>query len=346
MSAFINKEMGNKKSFEVVDWQFGRQMITLHEIEAGETIGFAYGTIASEPTMYTVQLNSKEHVDFCGSGVECANHSCDPNCRLIVGNDSNGGFVALIALKAIKAREAATFDYETTEWDMVCPFKCSCGCVGKCKGEIRGYKYLDMEKRQKIHDLASPFIQSMILTTDEVKQESVQYNRESSIELSSDVSLGFYLGDWMHGQHIISTRDFEAGQVVYQVKGLVSTQVGMHTIQISATEHADFRGSGVEFTSHSCDPNCRLVVGTCVENGLKVGCVSLIAIKFIKTGDAPSYDYESTEWELKYPFQCSCGASCCKKTIRGSRFLSVEDQKNIYDISSDFLRRMVSSGST
>lgn len=67
------------------------------------------------------------------------NHSCDPNCLI----EFRWGELLLIASRAIARGEELTWDYETTEEDMVATgsdFKCSCGAAA-CRGHIRGFRY-------------------------------------------------------------------------------------------------------------------------------------------------------------------------------------------------------------
>jgi hypothetical protein len=60
------------------------------------------------------------------------NHSCIPNAMI---RDCS-----LFAIQPISPFEEITFDYNTTEYDMVDPFICRCG---KCnRRRIRGFRYL------------------------------------------------------------------------------------------------------------------------------------------------------------------------------------------------------------
>lgn len=67
-------------------------------------------------------------------------HSCEPNLRVDILDDYT---VNLWALRDIAEHEPLTFDYETTEYDMVPymgDFLCNCHSP-KCRGRVRGYKY-------------------------------------------------------------------------------------------------------------------------------------------------------------------------------------------------------------
>ena len=82
----------------------------------------------------------------------CLNHACDPNAR-IVGRE-------LRALRAIRASEEITFDYETTEWDMASPFPCGCA---RCGGRtIRGFRHLPRDERERRRPWLAPHLLARI----------------------------------------------------------------------------------------------------------------------------------------------------------------------------------------
>mmetsp|Transcript_54869 Transcript_54869/g.151924 ORF Transcript_54869/g.151924 Transcript_54869/m.151924 type:complete len:288 (-) Transcript_54869:102-965(-) len=70
------------------------------------------------------------------------------------------GMVNLVALRSIAPREALTFDYHTTEWDMASPFTCLCLAPG-CVGTVRGYKWLTAEQREAVEPHLSPFVREL-----------------------------------------------------------------------------------------------------------------------------------------------------------------------------------------
>ena len=74
--------------------------------------------------------------------------------------------------------------------------------------------------------------------------------------------------------------DITAGDTVAFTYGVICPEANMHTVQLNRSEHLDFRSTGVEFTSHSCDPNCRLSVGKDAVGAF----VSLVALIDIKSG--------------------------------------------------------------
>ena len=77
------------------------------------------------------------------------NHSCDPNVFLR-GLD-------VVALRDLRSGEEVTFDYHTTEYDLVEPFTCQCG-ARLCQGVIRGFRYLDAIARQRLGPYLAPYL--------------------------------------------------------------------------------------------------------------------------------------------------------------------------------------------
>lgn len=83
-------------------------------------------------------MDEAKHLEFAG-GLEYVNHSCEPNARLVVSE--NTPEVAFVATRAIHEGEHLSFDYSTSEWDMDEKFDCRCGSA-QCRGHIGGAKYL------------------------------------------------------------------------------------------------------------------------------------------------------------------------------------------------------------
>jgi hypothetical protein len=66
-------------------------------------------------------------------------------------------------LKEIHKVEELTFDYNTSEYDLIdqdCSFTCLCGSQD-CIGKIKGFKYLPVGHKKKIESFLSPFLKKM-----------------------------------------------------------------------------------------------------------------------------------------------------------------------------------------
>lgn len=82
-------------------------------------------------TRFAITLKKGEYIDTTESDGKLVNHSCDPNLSFNIASRK------FITLKNIKKNDMFTFDYLTTEPEMVEPFNCICGS-SKCTGFING----------------------------------------------------------------------------------------------------------------------------------------------------------------------------------------------------------------
>ena len=127
--------MPNPTTVPNLDWQTRVGVLQAHgelhavaldDFDAGSVILALDGIASSLATRHTIQLGMSEHLQVPegtspAHGIvrypwQFLNHSCRPNAR-VRGRE-------LIALRAIKALEEVSFDYETTEWAMAEPFAC------------------------------------------------------------------------------------------------------------------------------------------------------------------------------------------------------------------------------
>ena len=123
-------------------------VIATETIERGEIIFPLAGNIVKQPSKYSIQINSAEHLLPYSNNPEDSssiwrfmNHSCDPNTSFDIEK------MVLVAIKNINPNEEVRFNYNTTEYEMASPFLCKCGSKN-CYKEIKGFNYLsDIEKK-------------------------------------------------------------------------------------------------------------------------------------------------------------------------------------------------------
>ena len=131
------------RAVRVVDTrEKGRGLIAVEEIRKGETILKITGELVPREKVKNpnaaLQVDEDLFLESDGTIDENLNHSCDPNCQVDFGS------LCLVALKDIAGGEELTFDYNTSEYDLVdqgCAFSCCCG-TANCVGHLRGFKYL------------------------------------------------------------------------------------------------------------------------------------------------------------------------------------------------------------
>ncbi len=142
----------------------GNGLFAKVDIKKGTPIIRITGTILPKKDVtrpvYVLQLDDDLFIQADeGAMDDNLNHSCNPTCR--IDRES----LQAIAIRDIKAGEEITFNYNTTEYDMVAngdAFKCHCGSE-ECIGEVQGFKHLPMEKKKKIRDILLPYLKRKLL---------------------------------------------------------------------------------------------------------------------------------------------------------------------------------------
>jgi SET domain-containing protein len=146
----------------VRDDQGRRGVVAIEEIAKGEVILIPQGCLKDTASRYSLQIDLDKHLHpYSEHGKEeesyfrYLNHSCSPNGYFGFEN------FALIALTTIRPGVEITFNYNATEFDMVYPFRCSCGLPG-CYEEIKGFKHLSVDERVRMLPQLAPFLRALI----------------------------------------------------------------------------------------------------------------------------------------------------------------------------------------
>ena len=115
-------------------------------IDAGALIVAArYKPSPAGRTRHSVQIGHDLHVIF-GRPVESFNHSCEPNCGILLPRDGSPAEVR--AMRPVAEGEELTFDYASFEDDIQhMPGPCLCGSR-RCRGKISGYHALPADRRE------------------------------------------------------------------------------------------------------------------------------------------------------------------------------------------------------
>ncbi len=136
----------------------GYGIYTEVDIESADTIFPFYGSIVNRTVVHNfnaaLQIDANLFLESRETFDEFVNHSCSQNCLV--------GFSrwVLVTRRNIKRGEELTFDYNTTEYDLIeqgCSFQCRCGSK-KCLGKVMGFKYLSSDQKRKIVTCLSPFL--------------------------------------------------------------------------------------------------------------------------------------------------------------------------------------------
>jgi hypothetical protein len=133
------------RKFEIRENSFGRGVYSLTSWKPAELILISTGKLGSQQTAHTIQVDKELHL-LAETPLLYLNHSCDPNCGLLV--PSGSAEISLHARRKIKAGEELTLDYESFEESIQFLKECACGSP-LCRETLRGYKNLPTETREE-----------------------------------------------------------------------------------------------------------------------------------------------------------------------------------------------------
>jgi hypothetical protein len=114
-------------------------------------------------------------------------------------------------------------------------------------------------------------------------------------------------------QGVIATIDADAGDIVYEFRGEIILYPTRTSVQIGR-EHIE--EDMIAYVNHSCTPNVS-VEDMRYNDWNMFGTYALISTEVIVAGDEITFDYNSTENEIAYPFKCSCHGTL----IRGKNYV-------------------------
>jgi len=124
-----------------------RGVFTWEAAKKDEVLITFTGETTNKPDKCTIQLGDQLHI-MRKSITIYLNHSCSPNTYVDVKTRT------IRALVDIDTETEVTLNYVCTEWDMELPFSCVCKSTD-CIGQIRGYKHLSQEQKDRIKPLAA-----------------------------------------------------------------------------------------------------------------------------------------------------------------------------------------------
>jgi len=123
--------------FEVAGVGHGRKAVARCNLAPNTVINEFFDPVMTRPTMHTICLGANVHVAPT-YGAEFISHACaGTNTRILVGASSG----KVVVTKPVAAGEDLSFNYETTEWVLSCPFECACAsCLASgSKRLVRGF---------------------------------------------------------------------------------------------------------------------------------------------------------------------------------------------------------------
>lgn len=139
--------------------------------------------------------------------------------------------------------------------------------------------------------------------------------------------------DW---RRLIAIRPIAAGTKIFSLQGREFVKPTRHSVQIGANLHIDaarvrdgadsVRKYPYRFMDHACDPTALIRVR------------NVIARRDIEPGEAVTFNYNTTEYDMAEPFRCNCQSAMCVGIVRGARHLTRGQRALIEDWLADYLK--------
>ncbi len=138
---------------------------------------------------------------------------------------------------------------------------------------------------------------------------------------------------------LVSTSVVPAGARLFWIDGRESSQPSRYSVQVDRDLHVQVDPErpleeildlySWRYMNHSCEPNT-IVRGR-----------EFIALRDIERGEAITFNYNTSEYDMAEPFACQCGSARCEGTIRGFRHLSTRQQSELRPLLSAHLLEMM-----
>ena len=142
------------EKIELREGDIGLGVVAREPIARGEVLVALAHLFVGKPEQHTIQVDEERHQAGTREIDDYLNHSCEPSAAL------DAERLCFVAARDIAPGEAVTFNYLTSEWDMVAPFDCRCG-ADRCFGQIRGFRHLGPDDRARLEPLLTPFLRRM-----------------------------------------------------------------------------------------------------------------------------------------------------------------------------------------
>ena len=137
----------------------------------------------------------------------------------------------------------------------------------------------------------------------------------------------------LNGRGLFALRAVLQNEILITYDGPILDHPTRYSIQTGENEHIEGTATSNACLNHSCAPN------TFVDwEG-----VFLRARRDIQPGEELTCNYLTTDWEIHEKFVCSCGAPNCYGEIRGFKYLSPKQQRELERFVPEFMRRRIST---
>ncbi len=129
------------------------------------------------------------------------------------------------------------------------------------------------------------------------------------------------------GRALVATRSIDAGERLIALAHVFVDLPSKYTIQVKEHLHQAGTEEADDFMNHSCEPNVTI----------DFEALEVIALRPIGVGELVTFDYNTSEWDMREPFACACRSERCIGEIRGFRYLDEEQRRRLLPWLSPYL---------
>lgn len=139
-----------------------------------------------------------------------------------------------------------------------------------------------------------------------------------------------------HHRRLVASRPVPQGTRLFRIEGNEVGQPTKYSVQVGPDLHIDqdcakdefdvVRGYFWRYLDHACEPTVMIRER------------DVIAVRDIEAGEAVTFHYCTTEYDMATPFPCHCGATRCLGTIRGAKHLKAADRKRLLKWMAEWVR--------
>ena len=144
-----------------------------------------------------------------------------------------------------------------------------------------------------------------------------------------------------HAYRVVTVVAVDAGEVLFRVNGSVTDRPSRYSIQIDERRHIDL-APDTPLDSMKVDATWRFLNHSCAPNAFLQG-LDVVALRPIAQGEAVTYHYCTTEFDMAVPFECMCGHHQCLGTVRGFAHLPLTEQMRLQPWLAEHLRRRLNA---
>jgi uncharacterized protein len=122
----------------------------------GSVVLKADGVVTRQRSVSSFQISPHKHLETA-SIARLVNHSCEPNCQLLLDGETR---ILLLALQDLHPGTEVTVDYSTFESERSDgPIECACRSL-RCRGTIVGYNDLTEDQQGALAPYLLPYLRT------------------------------------------------------------------------------------------------------------------------------------------------------------------------------------------